>query len=282
MLRFILIFISTFYLVACGPQSENFAFDRVKSGSFSQEITDQYSALLQRYVSADGLTVNYQGWLNNPADVAALKQVVQAVAEEDFDSLDPNAQLSFLINAYNILTLDLILSNYADTAPGPGKPFTSGRSIRNIQSLDFAVWDDLEFIVAGESLSLNEIEKDRIVSYRDARIHFAVNCASKGCPPLLNRSFTPETLNEDLDLMSGLFVNSQKDQQTTYDLSKKPPEIRTSRILSWYKDDFIQDTRFGSVKAFFKTYVDSSIIANPADIDGFRIRFFSYGWGLNE
>lgn len=284
MLRTIVIFSLSFFLMACGPQAENFAFEKVNAGAFSQEISDQYTALLQRYVAVDGSSVNYANWLANPADLTALKEVVNAIAEQDLDALSRNDQLAFLINAYNALTLDLILSNYADTEGGSGKPFRSGRSIRNIQNLNFDVWNNIEFTVAGESLSLNALENEKIRSFNDARIHFAVNCASVGCPPLLNRSFTGANLDADLDALSAAFVNSNKEQQTTWDLTRNPPEIRTSEILrsSWFEEDFVNDPRFGSVKNFFKRYVDPAIVANPDDIDGFNIRHFRYDWALNE
>lgn len=284
MARVLGLFFISLALISCGPRAENYSFGKLRAGAFSQSLQDQYSALLQRYVAADGSSVNYSAWRSNAADLAALKQVAQAIGDEDVSSLSGNRELAFLLNAYNILTIDLILSNYDDTVGGAGRPFPSGRSIRNIQNLDFEVWNNLTFSVGGALISLNALENDRIRSFNDARIHFAINCASVGCPPLLTRAFTAENLDAELDFVARSFVNSGKEQQTIFDFTTTPPTIRTSEILSrgWFRSDFENDPKFGSVAKFFKTYVDPAIVANPDDIDGFRIRHSTYNWALNE
>ena len=264
-------------LGGCAPQEERFRFAQVSGSALTDQLLAEYSALLGKYVRAGGEQVDYTAWSNNDADVAKLKEVLLAIGGTDVADLEVDAAKAFYINAYNAMTLDLILSNLEDTKTGP----VGFRSIRNIQNLNWDVWDDITWTVAGEAVSLNQVEKEILLKNfpKDARIHFAVNCASIGCPPLLNRAFQADTLDTDLTALAIAFVNTDSPSQTKFELDATPPKITTSKILEWYASDFETDARYGSVLNFFRSHV--TVVDRDQLTDNIRIVTRSYDWGLN-
>lgn len=132
---------------------------------------------------------------------------------------DVNAKMAFWINAYNALTVDLI----ADTWP-----------VKTIQDIDGGqVWRTRRFIVAGEKLTLDEIEKQKLSARQEPRIHFVLNCASVGCPPLNATAFSGEELNRQLNFAAkswlpdaGVFID------------REAKTLTLSTIFHWYAPDF--------------------------------------------
>jgi hypothetical protein len=148
--------------------------------------------LLQKHVSSKG-KVNYKAL---KADKANLDAYTAALAKQiPNSSWSKNASLAYWINAYNAFTLKLIVENYplkSITNLSGGKP-----------------WDVKNIDLAGKKYSLNNIENDIIrPQFKDARIHFAVNCAAVSCPPLANTAFTEANINSLLDARTKSFINS--------------------------------------------------------------------------
>ena len=206
-----------------------------------------FNNLLQKYVSNDG-KVNYKGLKN---DKAALETYITTLAKKIPDNTwSKNAALAYWINAYNAFTLKLIVDNYpvkSITNLSGGKP-----------------WDVKNIELAGKKYSLNNIENDIIrPTYKDARIHFAVNCAAVSCPPLSNTAFTEANINDLLNTRTKIFINSSANIITA-------SKIRISKIFDWYKADF------EDVPAFINKYSTIKTIT----ITG--IEFNEYNWNLNE
>ena len=206
-----------------------------------------FNNLLQKYVSNDG-KVNYKGLKN---DKAALETYITILAKQIPDNTwSKNAALAYWINAYNAFTLKLIVDNYpvkSITNLSGGKP-----------------WDVKNIELAGKKYSLNNIENDIIrPTYKDARIHFAVNCAAVSCPPLSNTAFTEANINDLLNTRTKIFINSSANIITA-------SKIRISKIFDWYKADF------EDVPAFINKYSTIKTIT----ITG--IEFNEYNWNLNE
>ncbi|MGE4131458.1 MAG: DUF547 domain-containing protein [Bdellovibrionales bacterium] len=265
--------ISVAILTGCGGDlGKRFSRQPVTEGAFGKVEEDTLSTLLNRYVTQNNL-VRYAAWKASPEDIASLKTVASAIGRADLQSMDSNQKKSFLINAYNTLTIDLVLSKYAESLGGVGSPYPGQRSIRNIGNLDAAVWDNFKWTVSGQQMSLNDIENKVLRPLGDSRIHFGINCASMGCPPILNRAFTASDLDQTLEKLASEFVNNGK--STQFDIANST--IRTSEILNWFAQDFV--SHFGSVKQFIARYV--TVI--PADqISQMRVRFNRYDWLLNE
>jgi len=265
--------LSIAFVSACNSDlGERFSRDPVDADAYSKTQEDAYTALLKKHVDQNSY-IHYQAWKDSGEDISALKTVLSAMARAYTEAMSLSAQKSFYINAYNAMTIDLVLSHFDETLGGGGSPYPSQRSIRNIGNHDARVWDVYKWKIGGQARSLNDVEHKILRLMGDARIHFAIVCASKGCPPILNRAFTADNLDQTLDQLADAFVNSGR--STKFNSEKN--EIRTSRILDWFSEDFKK--HFGSVNSFFAAYVT----VLPADqVQGMRIRFEPYDWTLNE
>jgi hypothetical protein len=128
---------------------------------------------------------------------------------------------------------------------------------------------DLRFIALGsKTYSLNQIENEIIrPTFKDPRIHFAVNCAAKSCPKLLNEAFTPEKLEAQLDKQTRAFINN------TAENTISAQKVEVSKIFEWYKVDF---AAAGGVIAFINKYTATPVKSNAT------VAYKSYNWNLNE
>ena len=146
--------------------------------SFAQPNHNAFDTLLKKHVAATG-KVNYK---NLKADKAALEAYLKMLSENTpVDSWSKNDKFAYWINAYNATTLKTIVDNY---------PLSS------ITKLDGGkTWDVKRIKLGDKTYSLNDIENTILRPMGDARIHFAINCAAKSCPPLLNQAFTGKNLN---------------------------------------------------------------------------------------
>jgi hypothetical protein len=123
--------------------------------------------------------------------------------------------------------------------------------------------------VAGEKMSLNRLEKEKIIKgFKEPRIHFAVNCASVSCPPLYSEPFTAEQLETQLDLLTRRFLNNNP-QAVRLDQER----YLLSSIFDWYEGDFKAS---GGVLAFINRYRSQPIPEKS------KIGFMDYDWKLNE
>ena len=212
---------------------------------FSNEISHaDWDQLLQKHVSATGL-VDYQGFKQ---DITSLDNYLNALENTAISTLDKDDQLAFWINAYNAYTIKLIVNNLP---------------LKSITALDEGkVWDRKWISLDGKELSLNNIENDIIrPTFKDARIHFAVNCAAKSCPPIYNRAFTGLNINKTLDDLTKKFINGSLNN-----LSGK--SVQVSKIFDWYSSDF------GDVREFIQKY-------SATPLHG-EVSFKAYDWSLNS
>jgi len=206
-----------------------------------------FNGFLNRYVSNAGV-VDYSGMKKNPAD---LDKYLTSLENTKFTSTWKRDQkLAFWINAYNAYTIKLILDNY------PVKKITDLHGGKP--------WDKKWIKLNGKTLSLNNIENDIIrPEFNEPRIHFAVNCAAKSCPPILNAAFTASKLDAQLESQTKKFVNNS----THNSLSKN--EITLSKIFDWYGSDF------GNVAAFVAKYANTTVKPTA------KVKFNEYDWALN-
>lgn len=202
---------------------------------------------LKRNVSASGV-VNYGGFA---ADADFKNYLLTLAGTHPDESWSRNEQMAYWINAYNAFTVKLIVDHM---------PL---KSIKDIEG----PWDKKFIQIEGKAYSLNDIEHQILRPvYKDPRIHFAVNCASGGCPPLLNASFKAKSLDEQLDQVSRAFVNSASHNQIS------TSAVSISEIFNWFKDDFKAG---GGVIAFLNSHSKTPISADAA------ISYNTYDWTLN-
>ncbi|HQU74743.1 MAG TPA: DUF547 domain-containing protein [Calditrichia bacterium] len=225
----------------------------------SGNLHDRYDALLKKYVK--GESFDYQGLFGNKADLEALHRYVDQLAGQQPSQMSREAALAFWINLYNAGTLRLVLDHYPV------------ESIKDIGGLLSSPWNKKIVTVEGEELTLNQIENEVIrPQFGDARIHFALNCASIGCPPLAAEAFTAEKLDQQLTRVTRQALGKPRWVEIS------SGEIRLTKIFDWYKSDF--EASAGSVRQFIAVYLPDQ---KEALLDESRkLTFGDYDWRLNK
>jgi uncharacterized protein DUF547 len=250
----------------------------VSHSSFSFDHSHSvFDKLLNTVVVEKGpeTVVDYDYLHENPEKLNQYLAQLEAVTKAEFDTWNKQQRMAFLINTYNAFTLKLILNNY------PGI-----ESIRDLGGLIFSSpWDKKFFSLFGKKTSLGYIEHDVLrEKYNEPRIHFAVNCASIGCPALQKRAFVADKLDEQLEKATIQFMRDP--ERNRFDKDKKLLEI--SSIFNWFTGDF---TKQGSLKNFIAPYISDDpkirkILTteperfNPAN--AISIIYLDYDWSLNK
>ncbi len=207
-----------------------------------------WNDLIRKNVAANG-DVNYKGFKGN---WSVLRRYISQLAQQlPEDSWSTEEKLAYWMNAYNALTVDLILRNYPT------------KSIKDIKD----PWDQRLWKLGKKWYNLNEIEHQILRKLNDPRIHFGINCASFSCPPLLNEAFTAEKVNAQLDFLAKRFINDGQRNNITANT------IKISKIFSWFSKDFKKD---GDLISFLNKYAEVQI-SNKA-----KKSYVDYNWALNE
>ncbi len=212
-----------------------------------------WTALLKKYVSATG-QVNYKAIKQNKAELETYLSVLRTSPPNDKWTV--NEQKTFWINAYNGFTIELVVNHY------PVK------SIKDIGGILKYPWKK-EFIqIADKTYSLDYIEHKILrKKFYDPRIHFAINCASKSCPQLLNEAYQPSKLDDQLNQAAIRFVND------SFRNNISANSVAISAIFKWFSNDF---TKSENIISFLNQYAKTKINPNP------KISYLDYNWSLNE
>lgn len=222
-----------------------------------------FDTLLARYVDDFG-GVRYAAWKRD--DDAALDAYLDAMRAVDPSALaDTSEILAFWINVYNALTIDAILHFY---------PVASIKD--KVSPVGHSVWDDYTITVAGQERSLNDIEHKILRKLAEPRIHFAIVCASIGCPPLRNEAFTGPALDRQLDANTRAFFASEEHIQ--FDTAANT--VRLSPILDWFGEDFGGST--AAKLAFVSRFVSYDAQRAVLGSKKARVEYLDYDWRLNE
>ncbi|OYW21804.1 MULTISPECIES: DUF547 domain-containing protein [unclassified Sphingomonas] len=237
----------------------------------------QWDALLKRHVvmvrGGAASQVRYDGMARDRAALTAYLASTGKVSRATFDGWAKPEQLAFLINVYNAATVELILTGYPKV-----------KSIRELGTLFQGPWAKPFVTLLGKTVSLDDIEHGLIRGsgrYNDPRIHFAVNCASIGCPALSRAAFRGTTLDPQLDAAARGFLSDRTRNRV------QGSGVAVSMIFKWYRGDFEKGWRGAkTLPAFFALYADS-IGLSPAAAEGARsgkltISYLDYDWQLNK
>ena len=230
-------------------------------------VEAQWTRLLGTYYNpAHGL--DYKGL--KAKDAATLQSIRNQLGRVNVAALTPKQQLAHWINVYNVNTVATIVEGY---------PTDSIRDLSTDPIIRLNVFKKERVPVGNAMLSLNDVENDKIrEGFKDPRIHFAINCAAKSCPPIRTEAFTGEKLDAQLDAQARAFLNGphgarfQRDGDTL--------TITVTKIMDWFSDDF--DKWAGGKAAFIRKYVSPDkqrMIDQAKDID---FEFDDYDWALNE
>ena len=225
---------------------------------FCNPLANEYSnldSILSKYVDPDGL-VNYQAIIDSPYNINEYLDFIKNVSPQSHPKLFPtkNDKLAYWINAYNALVIKLMIEN----------PST------NILEISFGhlIWLT-KFDVGLKKISLYEIEH-KILRKLDSRIHFAISCGSKSCPPLGQRVYLGRTLDVQLESGAKDFINNKNNVFIDFDNKT----LYLNKIFKWYKKDFV------NVKKYIVTYLSDGTSFDQ--IKNFKIKYNDYDWSLNS
>jgi hypothetical protein len=209
---------------------------------------NNFDNILKTYVTVDG-RVDYAGI--KAKKTLLTDYIAQFRTQYPDKSWSKQDLLAYYMNAYNAMTIDLIVSNYP---------------LKSIKDLSDP-WGQRNWKIGKESISLEEIEHQILRTMGEPRIHFGINCASFSCPPLMNEAFNAVKVDQQLEHLAIKFINDEKRNK----ISKESVEV--SKIFRWFKEDF---TTNGDLIAFLNQYSRTAISQNA------RVRYMDYNWELNE
>jgi hypothetical protein len=212
---------------------------------------DSFDALLTQYVDVNG-DVNYVGFKNDEEILSNYLDLLSQNSPQD--NWSDNKKMAYWINVYNAFTIYSIISEYPVS------------SIMDIES--GAIWTTRNINIGGTNYTLDQIENDKLLrAFNEPRVHFAVNCAAASCPPLLNKAWTEDNIQQYYASQTKAFINNPIYNSITNN------SIEVSRIFDWYASDFGGSTQ---IVTYVQQYSNTSI-DNAA-----TVTYKNYDWTLNE
>lgn len=235
-----------------------------------------WNALLKKHVQVlrggQASEVDYAGFLADHSSLQSYLASTSKVTRPEFDRWSTPVQLAFLINAYNAWTVELVLTGY------PGI-----KSIKDLGSFIQSPWKKRFIPLLDETRSLDDIEHGLIRGsgrYNDPRIHFAVNCASVGCPALRAEAYVADRLNAQMEDATQKFLSDRTRNRIESDV------LKVSSIFKWYGSDFEKDWRGANTLGQFLALYSGALglnvdTASQLSAGKRGIEFLEYDWRLN-
>lgn len=249
------------------------AFDVIAAPTAYDPSHTAWSRLLSAHVAwnaaGTATTVDYAGFARDSAALRGYLQSLSAVTEAQVRQWPQAEREAFLINAYNAATVQLILTRYPKL-----------QSIKELGGLLSSPWKRAFVPLLGKTRSLDDIEHGLLrgdPGYADPRIHFAVNCASVGCPALRPEAYVGPRLRQQLEDQTRRFLRDRSRNRL------EGGTLRVSKIFDWYGRDFAAQ---GGVSAFLTRYSDALSLDTSTN-DRLRrgqlpIAYLEYDWFLNR
>ncbi len=210
------------------------------------EFTASADVFFRTFVKTD--VVEYAKLKNNPS----LNSLIKAIEDMDLSAATANEEKAFYINAYNLLGINQVSKSY---------PVSSVKDITN--------FFDLKHSIAGQTMSLNQIEHDFLFKkYPDPRLHFVLVCGAVSCPPITDFAYSPDKLEEQMDQQTKLAVNNP------IIIEKSKSNLNVSQIFKWYQKDFGGSEE--AVQNFINKYRRAKF---PT---GLKLKYQNYDWTLND
>ena len=200
--------------------------------------------------------VDYVAIMRDKEDINSIVKTT-AITNLDAKDISKNEKKAFYINAYNIMVIKNVVDHY---------PIKSPKDVDGF-------FDTIKNEVAGERLTLNEIEKNKLMEpYKDARVHFVLVCAAQGCPEIANFAYEPKTLDIWLDKRSTKALNDVDFIQ----VDTKNGKVMISEIFNWYSSDFSKEGNEKGALVFINKYRDNKIKSD------YSVDYYPYNWKLNN
>lgn len=239
-------------LISYSVPAINFTNEDTNGYAVSENVVDlsEFFTLSNTFIGTyvAGGKVDYQAIKTNRNQLDALTTMIQ---QADLAEASKDTKTAFYINAYNLLVIQNVVDHMPITSPLDVKGF----------------FDAIKFSIAGETLTLNEIENKKLRP--DPRVHFVLVCAAKGCPKMLNEAYMPDKVQAQLNAQTKKALNDP--DFIRIDPANK--KVFISQIFDWYKDDFLKSN------ASIREYVNRYRSEIPAD---YVMDFYTYNWELNK
>lgn len=249
--------------IASAEETAGRAWPKPQRVSIDQIDHASYDQLLQKYVNDDGM-VAYKAWHGNATDRKQLKDYLAHLSQASPKKpASREAKLAYWMNAYNAVTIEGILRVYPTS------------SIRNhtAKVWGYNIWKNLLLHVGEQKFSLEDIEHKVLRKMDEPRIHFAIVCASIGCPRLLNRAYVADSVEEQLATNTKDFFSRSQNLKMTGNT------LALSKIVDWYGTDFAPSPE-QQVQKLVKYFPEST--QQVVSKGNFRVSYQSYDWDLNE
>jgi hypothetical protein len=227
-----------------------------------------WDALLKKHVvvidEGRASRVDYAGMAQDRPALTQYLAALASVGEGEFNAWTREQRMAFLINAYNAFTVEKILMRYPNL-----------RSIWDFGRIFSNPFRDAFFQLLGAPASLDTIEHEILRKrYRDPRIHYAVNCASIGCPMLREEAYVAARLGEQLDAQAQRFLSDRSRNRA------REGRLEVSRIYEWFREDF--EPLPGYFVAYAGLLADDPAQQKLVFERKAAITFLDYDWSLND
>jgi hypothetical protein len=229
-----------------------------------------WDALVAKHVvllpGAKASQVRYAEFAKDRAALKAYLDTLSKVPEAEFNGWSKEQRMAFLINAYNAFTVEKILTRYPNL-----------KSIRDFGTVFGNPWKDKFFSLFGRESFLDQIEHETLRkpgAYNELRVHYAVNCASIGCPMLREEAYTAAKLDRQLEEQAVRFLSDRS--RNRFEAGK----LEVSKIFDWFKEDFgVREQYFAK---YAKLLADSPEGQKTVAEGKAPLSFLEYDWSLND
>lgn len=221
-----------------------------QSNMYTYQPIRDLGSVYKRYIYKD--FVAYERLVKNKADMQTILTAHNLLASFSPTKMTRDEQFAYWINLYNICVIKMVIENY---------PL---KSINDIQG----AFQKKIITIEGSAMSLDDIERSKLASFKDPRHHFAVVCAAMSCPNIGAELYEPNRLNAQLERATAEFIMNPDRNQLDGNV------IRLSQLFNWYKDEFKAS---GGIVAFVNRYVPLQLIIQKND----EILFNSFDWRIN-
>jgi len=250
---------------------------------FGDYTSEPFNRVLQRFVDPDG-RVDYVAIARDRSDldvfIATIAETSPDIRPNEFPAEE--SQLAYWINAYNATVINLVVEHYPISSVKDVPSKGAGKLLSKLAGFFF----EQKFELGGRTINLYGLEKNIIRKrFSDPRFHFALNCASLGCPRLPMRAFSADDLEAELERETRLFMNEDRNVR----IDNESRTVWLSSIFKWYKKEFISYLKANDPKehASLIRYAELYCIGEKANAlaearrTGYHFDFIPYDWGLN-
>ena len=245
---------------------------------------DAYGQVLTQFVEQG--QVDYASLKKNRKDLDHFVSMLGELSREPYETFNEQEKIAFWLNAYNAITLKVIIDHYPINKKRSfaGLPFPK-KSIRQIRG----AWDKIAHPVFGEPVTLDAIEHKILrQDFNEPRIHMALVCAARGCPPLRSEPYLGSRLDEQLDDQARQFLASED----KFKLNQKERVLHLSAIFDWFGKDFVE--RYGTDQIHLPTdpsekavlhFIQGYLRPEEAQFvknETYNVLYYKYDWTLND